>query len=71
MSWASYLGLFVSAFLVVNAFFGYLCYVGTDAIGGLASSSHWEYFFFSVKTLATIGYGNPAKTKTPVTPLST
>ena len=57
MSWAAYLSLFVAAFLVVNAVFGYLYYVGTNAIGGLASSSYWEYFFFSVQTLATIGYG--------------
>ena len=57
MSWAAYLSLFVAAFLVVNAAFGYLYYVGTNAIGGLASSSYWEYFFFSVQTLATIGYG--------------
>lgn len=57
MSWTAYLGLFVSAFLVVNAAFGYLYYVGNNAIGGLATSSYWEYFFFSVQTLATIGYG--------------
>lgn len=58
MGWTTYLCLFVGAFLVVNAAFGFLYYVGKDAIGGLASSSFWEYFFFSVQTMATIGYGN-------------
>ncbi len=58
MSWLGYLGVFVSAFLVINATFGCLYYLGESPIGGLSSSSYWEYFFFSVQTLATIGYGN-------------
>jgi len=58
MSWLGYLGVFVSAFLVINAAFGYLYYLGESSIGGLRSTSYWEYFFFSVQTLATIGYGS-------------
>jgi len=58
MSWLGYLGVFVGAFLIINAAFGCLYYVGESSIGGLRSSSYWEYFFFSVQTLATIGYGS-------------
>jgi inward rectifier potassium channel len=57
MGWLGYLGLFASSFLIVNAIFGALYYLGESSIGGLASNSYWEYFFFSVQTLATIGYG--------------
>ena len=58
MSWLGYLGVFVGAFLIINAAFGCLYYLGESSIGGLRSSSYWEYFFFSVQTLATIGYGS-------------
>ena len=57
MRWTAYLGFFAVAFFVVNAAFGFLYYVGDASIGGLSSASYWEYFFFSVQTLATIGYG--------------
>jgi inward rectifier potassium channel len=58
MGWLGYLGVFASSFLIVNAIFGALYYLGESSIGGLASNSYWEYFFFSVQTLATIGYGS-------------
>ena len=58
MGWTAYLAVFAGAFFVINAAFGYLYYVGDASIGGLRNSSYWEYFFFSVQTLATIGYGN-------------
>ena len=57
MSWLGYLGVFVGAFLLLNAVFGYLYYLDESSIGGLRSSAYREYFFFSVQTLATIGYG--------------
>ena len=57
MGWLGYLGVFASSFLLVNALFGLLYYLGESSIGGLTSTSYWEYFFFSVQTLATIGYG--------------
>jgi inward rectifier potassium channel len=58
MGWLAYLSFFACAFLVVNVVFGFLYYVGDSAIGGLQSNSYLEYFFFSVQTLATIGYGS-------------
>ena len=58
MGWLAYLSLFVCAFLVVNTVFGVLYFLGDSAIGGLKDNSYQEYFFFSVQTLATIGYGS-------------
>jgi len=49
---------FCRSIFLINATFGCLYYLGDEAIGGLNGASYWEYFLFSVKTLATIGYGN-------------
>jgi len=49
--------LFASFFLLANALFGWLYWLNPDSIGGLKSNAYSEYFFFSVQTLATIGYG--------------
>jgi inward rectifier potassium channel len=57
MSWWGYLAVFAAVFLVVNAAFGFLYYIDDSSIGGLTSTAYSEYFFFSVQTLATIGYG--------------
>ncbi len=58
MGWTAYFSAFAAAFFLINATFGFLYYLGDNAIGGLNGASYWEYFFFSVQTLATIGYGN-------------
>ena len=58
MGWTAYFSVFAAAFFLINATFGCLYYLGDNAIGGLNGASYWEYFFFSVQTLATIGYGN-------------
>ena len=58
IGWLAYLSLFACAFLLVNLIFGFLYFAGDSAIGGLQSNSYQEYFFFSVQTLATIGYGS-------------
>jgi len=57
MSWGSYLAVFAAVFLLINAVFGYLYYIDESSIGGLSRNVYSEYFFFSVQTLATIGYG--------------
>lgn len=57
MSWWGYLAVFAVVFLLVNAVFGCLYYIDESSIGGLTSTAYSEYFFFSVQTLATIGYG--------------
>ena len=57
MSLPGFLALFVGFFLLVNALFGWLYALNEGSIGGLKDHSYAEYFFFSVQTLATIGYG--------------
>lgn len=57
MSWWGYLAVFVAVFLFIKAVFGFLYYIDESSIGGLTSHAFSEYFFFSVQTLATIGYG--------------
>lgn len=57
MSWWGYLAVFVAVFMLINAVFGFLYYIDESSIGGLTSTAYSQYFFFSVQTLATIGYG--------------
>lgn len=60
MSWPRFFGLLVGAFLVVNGLFaaGYLAVA--DGIDAARPGSLADSFFFSVQTLATIGYGRMA-----------
>ena len=58
LSWIEFNALFVIIFVIINLLFGFLYWLNSDSIGGLDSHSYINYFFFSVQTLATIGYGN-------------
>jgi inward rectifier potassium channel len=56
-SWGRLLGLLALVYTVANALFA-LCYLaGGDSIIGARKGSFTDAFFFSVQTLATIGYG--------------
>ncbi len=62
ISWPRFLLLVVASYILVNLIFGlgyFLC--GPNALDGIGTMSttarFWESFFFSVQTLATIGYG--------------
>lgn len=60
MSWPRFFGLLVAGFLVVNYAFA-LCYRALgDGIENARAGSLQDAFFFSVQTLATIGYGKMA-----------
>ena len=65
ISWPKFLVLFAVGYLLTNFMFGALYYLaGPNAIEGINTSDffnrYWECFFFSVQTLATIGYGKMA-----------
>lgn len=65
ISWPKCLALFALGYLLTNLLFGSLYYLcGQGAIDGLTNADpfthFWECFFFSVQTLATIGYGKLA-----------
>ena len=57
MSWPRFLALLGGSFLIVNTLFGALYMIGASAIEGARPGSFADHFFFSVETLATIGYG--------------
>jgi inward rectifier potassium channel len=63
MSWPRFLGLVTALYLLANALFalGYLA-LGPEALTGpqhlAAQGLFWRAFFFSVESLATVGYGH-------------
>ncbi|HEX8950433.1 MAG TPA: ion channel [Polyangia bacterium] len=57
-SWGRLLGLVAAIYLVTNVVFAALYRLGGDCIAGATSMK--DYFFFSVETLSTIGYGTMA-----------
>ena len=57
MPWPAFLGLLAGSFFLINALFGLLYMVGSGTIVGASAGSFQDHFFFSVQTLATIGYG--------------
>lgn len=65
ISWTKFLSLFVLLYTLANAFFGLIYFsLGEEALtgdpGGSGVERYTKAFFFSVHTLATIGYGNVA-----------
>ena len=55
--WWQFFGLIALVFLVANAIFGGMFLLEPGSIGGARLGSFEDAFFFSVQTLATIGYG--------------
>jgi len=60
MNWPSFIGLTALVFLVLNLLFGLVYAALPGAIGNMPPGSIVDGFFFSVETLATVGYGNMA-----------
>ena len=57
MSWPAFLAMLALGFVAINLLFGALYMLGTQTIAGAAPGSFADHFFFSVQTIATIGYG--------------
>lgn len=58
LSWPQF-ALFVAAvYIVLNLIFAALYMLGGNSIAGMTPGSFLESFFFSVQTLATVGYGH-------------
>ena len=61
ISWPAFFGAAIGVYLAVNIVFALAFYFG----GGVSNATTFlDYFFFSIQTLATVGYGNmsPATT---------
>ncbi len=57
MSWPKFIGLLLLAFFATNALFAGLFLLGGDCIQGARHGSFADALWFSVQSLATIGYG--------------
>lgn len=56
-SWPRTMGVIFAAYLLINAIFAGLYLLGGDCIENARSGSFADAFFFSIQTMATIGYG--------------
>jgi inward rectifier potassium channel len=56
-SWWAFFGGATLVFLGINGVFGLLYMLGTNSISGARNGSFLDAYFFSVQTIATIGYG--------------
>lgn len=57
LSWLGFFGLIGLLYITTNAFFALVYLAGGDCIGNAQPGSFIDAFFFSVQTIATIGYG--------------
>jgi inward rectifier potassium channel len=56
--WPVFFGSAAALFVLLNAFFGFLYSLGHDPIANAAENGALAYFYFSIETLATVGYGD-------------
>src|SRR4051794_31844077 len=57
LSWSRFFGLLIALYFVGNALFAVGYWLDTDSLEGARKGSYFDAFFFSVQTMATIGYG--------------
>src|SRR5262245_27288589 len=58
VSWPAFFAWAAAVFVVLNTVFGTLFYLGDKPVANVRSETFLEYFFFSIETLATVGYGD-------------
>jgi len=56
--WPVFFGSAAALFVTLNAVFGFLYSLGYEPIANAAGNGPLAYFYFSVETLATVGYGD-------------
>lgn len=57
LSWLGFFGLIALLYIITNAIFAVAYLLGGDCIANAQPGSFTDAFFFSVQTMATIGYG--------------
>jgi inward rectifier potassium channel len=55
--WLGFIGVVSLAYILINFVFAFLFWLGGDCIAGAEPGNFWDAFFFSVQTIASIGYG--------------
>jgi len=58
LSWPQFAGFVTAIYIALNLIFATLYILGRNSIAGMTTGSFLESFFFSVQTLATVGYGH-------------
>ena len=58
LSWPWFCAFLLGTYLVLNVGFAALYYAAGDCVDGMVTGSFASAFFFSVETLATVGYGH-------------
>lgn len=58
VGWRVFIGAAATAFIVLNGFFGVLYALSPHAIANVAAHGWLGYFFFSIETIASVGYGD-------------
>jgi inward rectifier potassium channel len=56
--WPVFFGSAAALFVALNAVFGFLYSLGHEPIANAAENGPLAYFYFSIETLATVGYGD-------------
>jgi inward rectifier potassium channel len=56
--WPAFIGGAAFVFIVFNAFFAVLYWIGDDPISNVPHKAYIDYLYFSVETLSTAGYGD-------------
>jgi inward rectifier potassium channel len=57
-SWPSFISGAVLIFMVFNAAFGLLYWLGDQPVSNVARGDYLDYLYFSIETLSTAGYGD-------------
>jgi inward rectifier potassium channel len=57
-SWPSFIGGAVFVFIVFNAAFAVLYWIGDQPVSNVPSGDYLDYLYFSIETLSTAGYGD-------------
>jgi inward rectifier potassium channel len=58
LRWPSFAAFVAAVYILLNLLFAALYLLRANSIAGMRSGSFFEAFFFSVQTLATVGYGH-------------
>ena len=56
--WPVFFGTAAAIFFILNSVFAFLYWLGDKPIANVRDNGPLDYFFFSVETLATVGYGD-------------
>ncbi len=65
LTWTQFFGALLFAFALVNLLFGTLYWLLPGSVANTKADAFLDYFFFSIETLATVGYGTMSPASIP------